>query len=360
MRHEVTKTQYIPFFCIVKKRLKYILWPLTLLLGMIIGIYLHWNQNLWGKLSLPLKWAGYYDEPEATEPIWGEELEVVDIPSKMDTAVQKAYFHGSNSAQAQPLIVSLHTWNADYTEIDPLSKLASKHNWNYIHPNFRGPNTIFKACCSDFVISDIEDAIEYSKANGNIDTNRIFLIGQSGGGYATIAFFLKSDYKLNTYSAWNPQTDLISWFEEGKVRGNNYDNDILGCTNSKGKVLDEEEATRRSPLFWETPAEKFNDGRKLEIYAGIYDGLFGSTPITHSINYYNKVLADLGVADSSQYVNLKEKLWLLEEKKPIADFGMIGDRAVCIQKQHGNVSLVVFDGYHELLTNVAFECFENR
>lgn len=344
-------------FALVKKKLTYILWPLSLLFAVLVGIYIHWNQGLWSKLSLPLKWVGYYDEEEPKEPIWGAKLGVVSIPSKVDTASQKAYFYGSNSKEPQPLIVSLHTWNANYTEIDPLSKLAVQHNWNYIHPDFRGPNTTFKACCSDFVIADIEDAIDYSRANGNVDSNRIFLVGQSGGGYAVIAFFVKSDYKLNTYSAWNPQTDLISWYEEGKVRGNNYDNDILNCTNSEGKVLDEEEAAKRSPLFWETPVHKLED-RKLEIHAGIYDGLFGSTPITHSLNYYNKVLADLGVSDSSQYISLKEKLWLLEEKKPIADLGMIGDRAICIKKQYGNISLVVFDGYHELLNDYTFESFQ--
>ena len=63
--------------------------------------------------------------------------------------------------------------------------------------------------------------------------------------------------------------------------------------------------------YWETPTEKLKYSR-LEIFAGVYDGMTGNgtIPITHSINFYNKLLKDLKEEDSSKYVSDSEKLAL--------------------------------------------------
>lgn len=62
----------------------------------------------------------------------------------------------------RPLIVSLHTWSGNYEQEDLLIKEIIKRDYNYIHPDFRGPNKTYEACGSEFVIQDIEDAIAFA------------------------------------------------------------------------------------------------------------------------------------------------------------------------------------------------------
>ncbi len=117
--------------------------------------------------------------------------------------------------------------------------------------------------------------------------------------------------------------------------------------------LNEENARQKSPLYWKTPVKKLTKS-KLFIYAGIYDGIQGSVPITHSINFYNKVLNDMQEGDTSRYITPFEKLKLLEYRKPLGDFGSISGRQICLRKESGNVKLVIFEGNHEMLTEYAF------
>lgn len=283
---------------------------------------------------------------------WCNELNKVSICSSVDSNIQSAYFYKSRSKKKRPLIVSLHTWSGNYAQKDNIADLCRKNDINYIHPDFRGPNNSFQACCSDLVISDINDAIDYAIQHSNVDTTNISIIGVSGGGYATLCCYLKLERKIKRFSAWVPITDLVAWYNESTIRKNKYAADIMRCTGSVGE-LDEQEAQKRSPLYNETPLHLIND-RELFIYAGVYDGIQGSVPITHSINFYNKLLRDLSVKDSSKYVSDLEKLHLLEFRKPLGDYGNIGDRKVFLAKEHEKINLKIFEGGHEMLFDYAF------
>jgi hypothetical protein len=146
-------------------------------------------------------------------------------------------------------------------------------------------------------------------------------------------------------------TDLVAWYKEGKIRNNDYAQNILDCTGSKNE-LNIEKARQKSPMYWHTPVEKLNN-TKLYIYAAIYDGVQGSVPITHSINFYNKILEDMLVSDISKYVSIEEKSNLLEKLEPVGEFGNIADRKIFLKKVYGNLSLIVFEGNHEMLTEYA-------
>jgi predicted alpha/beta-fold hydrolase len=124
---------------------------------------------------------------------WGKEFQLVQIMSSIDGTLQHAYFSASHSAAAMPLLVSLHSWGMDYSENDSLAKMAYKQGWNYIHPDFRGPNWTKDACLSDKVIADIDGAIQYAIDNGPVDTKNIFIVGKSGGGYDTLGSYLKRE-----------------------------------------------------------------------------------------------------------------------------------------------------------------------
>ena len=299
-----------------------------------------------------------YDD--TIEVSWSNDFQLVEIKSAIDDHVQKAYFYRSTAADPAPLIVSLHTWSGDYSQEDPLSGLCRDKGLNYIHPDFRGINNTKNACCSDLAINDIDESISYAIENANVDTSRIYVIGTSGGGYATLSAFMKSKKRIRKFSAWVPISDLIAWYHESSIRQNKYAGDILGCTESKDSILNKIVARQKSPVYWDTPASKLDD-TELHIYTGIYDGIQGSVPITHSINFYNKLLSDLEVEDSSKYVSAYEKLQLLEFRRPLADFGKIADRKIFLQKEYKNIKLVIFEGNHEMLPEYALDelCSEN-
>jgi hypothetical protein len=289
-------------------------------------------------------------------PKWSDEFKIVEIKSPIDETLQSAYFYKTKSPDPQPLVVSLHTWSNDYTQYDSINEFSLDKDYNYIHPNFRGVNNTKDACCSELVISDFDASIDFALENANVDTTRIYVIGMSGGGYATLAMFMKSKHKIKKFSSWVPLVDLIQWYDETKILKLKYALEILACTQSKDDVLNEEIAKQKSPIFWKTPVDKLNYST-LEIATGIYDGMIGNgvIPITHSINFYNKLLTDLSVTDSTKYVSDTEKLTLLEFRKPLGAFGQISGREVILLKETNNIKLTLFEGGHEILTKYAFE-----
>ena len=292
---------------------------------------------------------------QTTSENWSNEFEIVDIKSPIDGVLQKAYFYKTKSNFPQPLIVSLHTWSYNYTQFDSINVQSAEKDYNYIHPDFRGANNSKDACCSELAITDIDASIEFAINNANVDTSRIYMIGTSGGGYATIAMFMKSKHRIKKFSSWVPLVDLIRWYDETKIRELEYANDILACTESTGGVINEKKAKEKSPIYWETPKEKLNYS-SLDIFTGVYDGIGnGVIPITHSINFYNKVLNDIDEKDKSKYVSDKEKLSLLEYRKPLGDYGFISGRKVFLFKDSHNISLTLFEGGHEILNEFAFE-----
>lgn len=332
----------------MKKSVSYIL---TLILGLALGMFITQNETIWNTLKKPFaETFTQFDDNRETD--WEPDFKVVDIKSNLDNSLQKAYFFKSNSSLPKPLVVSLHTWSGNYEQKDELAALSKTKGLNYIHPDFRGVNWTKDACCSDLALGDIDDAIDFAIKNSNVDLSRIYIIGVSGGGYATLATFMKSRHLIRRFSAWVPISDLPAWYAQSKIMGTKYAENIMDCTNSKDSI-NMELAMSKSPIYWKTPTEKLNTS-ELHIYAGVYDGIQGSVPITHSINFYNKVLNDMPFVDSPNYVNDTEKLTLLEYRKALGNFGNISGRKVFLKKRSGNLNLTIFEGNHEMLTEYAF------
>lgn len=61
----------------------------------------------------------------------------------------------------------------------------------------------------------------------------------------------------------------------------------------------------------------------------------------------------MSVSDTSQYVSLSEKLNLLEKREPLGEFGTIASRKIFLRKEFENISLTIFEGNHEMLTEFA-------
>ncbi|VAW22551.1 G-D-S-L family lipolytic protein [hydrothermal vent metagenome] len=333
------------------KRIRLSTYILVLLPGVIFGIILGQNKTIRVFLKKPFI-ESYIKFDDTRKVEWSSDFEVVEIKSRPDNNIQKAYFYKSKSNKPRPLIVSLHTWSGNYNQNDKLAELCKSKGLNYIHPDFRGANFTENACCSGLALNDIDESITYAIGNANVDTSKIFVIGVSGGGYATLSTFMKSKHNIKKFSAWASISDLIAWYNESRIRKSHYAENILKCTKSENGVLNKEVAKQKSPIYWATPLNKLS-GSEISIYAGIYDGIQGSVPITHSINFYNKLISDLSVTDSSKYVSDKEKLELLEYRRPLGDFGKISGRDICLIKEFKNIKLVIFEGNHEMLTEFA-------
>lgn len=281
---------------------------------------------------------------------WRSEFREVSIPSSMDGQIQKARVFFSSSLRPQPLIVSLHTWSGNYNQEDPLANEAMLRNWNYIHPDFRGPNNRPVACGSPQVISDLKDAIHFMIREGKVDSTNIHIIGVSGGGYLALMAYQKLDFPVKSFHAWVPVSDLTSWYWESKGRNSRYAADIEKIAAKDGH-MNWKELRRRSPLQLSVPAKK-RKFSSLHLYAGVHDGYSGSVPISHSILYYNKVVAAFRPLDKSALV--KEEEWhklLITQVNSNADTTCrIGGRVIHLKREFPELSLTIFEGGHEMLS----------
>lgn len=300
---------------------------------------------------------------EKSMPLWDDTRRIapdaslleVEIPSSMDETKQKTMFRASTRPEACPLVVSLHTWTNDYHQRDPLAAQCLELDWNYIHPDFRGPNCTPDACGSPMVISDIDDAIAYAIDRAPIAPSEIHVIGASGGGHAALVMYMNSRHPVTSFSAWVPITDLEDWYHESVGRSRKYAGDILAATSSGNDQLDEAEARRRSPMHM--PLQSNLPGkRKLYLRAGIHDGHTGSVPITHSLRFYNRIVREKG-GDEADLVSVDDMFILAVARTfPHAvTERYLGGRKIHYCRSYKNVELTIFKGGHEMLVPVALD-----
>jgi lysophospholipase L1-like esterase len=266
--------------------------------------------------------------------------------------MQKAMLRRSTKGIGQPLIVSLHTWSGDYTQNDPLTLDVLLRDYNYIHPDFRGPNNRPEACGSPLAVSDIEDAVCFALKETGADPRQVHVVGVSGGGYATLLFYMQSRYPVRSFSAWAPVSDLEAWYYESLARRQKYSDDIWHSVSSVGS-FNTDEARKRSPLYLPYP-EKLRKDASLHIFTGVHDGYTGSVPITHSICMYNKVAREKYPAGTGSLVPEKDIIKMLSGRSFAgAPPATVGNREIHYRKQSGDVELIIFDGGHEQLVDAA-------
>lgn len=288
-----------------------------------------------------------WDDTESKN--WPDAFKNVKIISSFDKSEQPSIVYASNNSKPQPLVVSLHSWSGDYLQTDSIALEVNRRNWNYIHPDFRGPNNQPLACGSDAAIQDIDDAIQWALINMKVDPNEVHIIGSSGGGYMTMLCYMKLKYPAKSFSSWVGISDLEAWYYESLGRGQKYAGDILKCVGDSS-ALNISEARKRSPLHLPLPKRNAS----LHLYAGIHDGYKGSVPITQTMNFYNKVVEAQKKQVKSALVSPSEMLNLAVRRTAIQPYEYgLGQRKVHLHKQSGPVSLTIFEGGHEMIVSVA-------
>ncbi len=285
---------------------------------------------------------------------WPDEFVEIEIRSSVDGSTQNAmafWNQGQNANEQLPLVVSLHTWAGNYETPDPLAAKIAKAGWNYIHPDFRGPNNNPQACLGPCVTSDIDDAIEFGLREFNADPDRVFVVGMSGGGHAALGHLQNTRNRVAVYSVWNPVVDVNAWHAESAARKNELSRiSIEQCCPSDNSNIDRESARNRSPIFMERDWTRLRE-TKILLRAGVLDGIIGTVPYDHTIRFFNKCVSELQLDGAS--VSVDEQLSLARisaQEYPRHSF--VFSRAA------GRVDLKIFFGGHEFLTDIAFRELE--
>ncbi len=200
------------------------------------------------------------------------------VKSSIDGTMQPSLFYKSPN-KGRPLLVVLHTWSYDRFNQLGMVPYAEKYDFNLLLPEFRGANLVSNehktdACGSLLAKQDIKDAVEYIKENEDIDSDNIFLLGNSGGGHMTLLMAGYCPELFKCMCAYVPITDLTKWVNENP----RYTEHILACCSNS-----EEEMLKRSPVTYMDKIATAN----LKICHGKFDP---SVPVTQSIDFFNALM----------------------------------------------------------------------
>lgn len=282
---------------------------------------------------------------------WPPSAYIAHVKSTTDETLQPVYCFSPKSTEQRPLIISLHTWSGDFKQKDRVIDLCIQKDFNYIHPHFRGPNTRPQAGGSDFVIQDIDDAIDWALTNMNVDSTNIHIIGVSGGAHATLIAYMKSKHTIKTFNAYAGIYNLVDWYYESLGRNNTYAKHIVSITSGINDTPNFEEARKRSPFFMHTPTTQ-RITSTLNLYCGLHDGYTGSVPISQTLELYNKIVKDFDSREQLSLIPLSHIYTLLKRRQLDGRFNekrKFQGRKIHYERSFKNkVNVLVFEGGHEM------------
>lgn len=292
----------------------------------------------------------------------------IEFPSSADGSTQAAYLTVPNGLGSSPsagnvkvpMVVSLHSWSADLQQRQPdLERLVAERGWFCLQPNFRGINDDPLACASSAAQADILDAVEWVASHYPIDTQNIFLTGNSGGGHMTMMMAAKYPERWRAASAWVGISDLASWHD--RHRDDHYGEmtrQVCGGPPGASEAIDNQYRLR-SPLTFLANAAGF----PLDIAAGIHDGHTGSVPVRHSLEAFNTIAQAVGAEQISEVEmeQLSRKNGRLQSPQPQDEgFDDSFNRQIHLRRLAGPARVSLFEGGHEGIASAAMAWFERH
>jgi len=287
---------------------------------------------------------------------WPEEISVVQYDASVNKSKQSMLVYLAKSEEIRPLLVGLHTWSGTYKQAGGETVYARwciEQDWHFIHPDFRGPNWTADACGSDKVVQDILDAVKYMQIRHKVDPNRIYLVGVSGGGYASLLMAGRAPKIWAGVSAWVPISDIYQWWkqtDEGRYsKYARYIEKVVGARpdqNNKAR----QECRRRSAVTYLNHAKEVN----LDINGGVTDGHDGgSVPFTHSLYAFNEVVPKSHRIRRKQIEEFYKNQSLPEGLEKAREDPLYGKKEVVFRKTYKNTRVSIFQGGHEIIYNAA-------
>ena len=291
---------------------------------------------------------------------WPAAVKAGQYVSPVDQTVQPTLYYWPPPGERKvPLLVALHTWSNNYQQAEPAYAVwCIARGWAMVHPNFRGPNNQPEACGSEKAVQDILDAVEFAKTHAKIDPDRIYLIGVSGGGMASLLMAGRAPEIWAGVSAWCPIYDLKDWHRESVERNSAYAQTvekICGGPPGKDSVTDGE-YQKRSPSAWMEKAR----GVAVDINAGIMDGHKGSVPIGQSLHAFNALAVDEGRISEEDIARMQEKPEMPAPLLQMIEDPLYRRGKVLYRKISGNARVTIFQGGHTILAAAGLAWLEQQ
>lgn len=307
-------------------------------------------------LALALALLGLALQPtplQAAPNAWPPWVRTVAYTSTGDHTKQLTQFYVPRDAEGPvPLLVGLHSWGGDYTQKLGVAyaRWAVSQGWAFLHPNFRGPNRGPDTTGSDLVVEDVISAVEYAFEHANIDRDRVYLIGYSGGGHVGLLLAGRAPSYWAAVSAWGPISDLALWHEQVTRVAPRYLRSIESCCGGPpgASAAIDNQYRRRSPLGV-LPLARGQVA--FDLNAGLYDGHRGApVPVRQALLAFNALAApedaftDADIAHLTRHAEIPDHL----RHELVAD-PVYEHRSPVYRRTSGPVRVTLFKGGHNML-----------
>jgi len=285
---------------------------------------------------------------------WPQQIREIKYISSADSTFQPALFYAPKTKKPAPLLVALHTWSGNYLQkmSVPYAQWCIDKGWVFIHPNFRGPNRKPQATGSELVVADIISAVDYARTYANVDSNRIYLVGVSGGGYTALLMAGRAPNIWAGVSAWASITNLEDWyFECRSLKCSHADDIVKSCGGSPGtSPAVDLQYGKRSPITYLKKAVHL----PLDINTGIRDGHHsGGVPISHSLRAFNLLALEKDRISKEDIKYFAEKAQVPPHLKKELNDPTYGKKCSLFRRTSGKTRITIFDGGHEIVYEAA-------
>ena len=289
---------------------------------------------------------------------WPDGVEEIRYRNTADKSLQPALYFTPKPSSAVPLLVGCHTWSSDYLQSMsvPYATWCIENDWAFIHPHFRGPNNNPQAAGSALVVSDILSAVEWACASRAIDRSRIYLVGVSGGGMASLLMAGRAPDVWAGVSSWASISDLAAWYRERKGPNDSHHRLWLDMHAALGgdpatDPAAAEEAYLRSPLTYMANAR----GIPVDISTGIHDGHTGSVSVSHSIRAFNALASKADRIADKDITFMVARERVPDHLRFDGSDPLYGEKGVLLRRESGRARLTLFEGGHEIIFPAALK-----
>jgi predicted esterase len=285
----------------------------------------------------------------------------ISIPRSTGEEDQPALWYHSGTEKKKPLLLALHSWSSDYLQQYgiPYGIFAEKNDWIFIGPDFRGAFNNEDATASEKAVRDVLDALDYAKEHAPVDEDRIYLVGFSGGAMMSLVMAGRYPEKFTAAVAWVPVYDLHDWYAylvpaqmQYTIK---YQADIEASCGGNPLADDtaKKECDKRSPSAYLKKAR--GKGIRIFISGGISDPF---VPPSHAIRAFNDLVEEDQKISESDYEFIDQNKMLPENLETHENTNRFFEEAglpVVFKRTSNGITLVLFDGGHDMVYNVGFE-----
>jgi poly(3-hydroxybutyrate) depolymerase len=283
-------------------------------------------------------------------------IQDVRIRSTADGSVQPALWLAPSGDTPAPLLVVLHSWSTRYLQHGnaPFGQFARQQGWAMVAPDYRGVFETPEATGSDLAVQDVLDAVDHAVERG-ADPDRVFVVGFSGGAMMSLLLAGRHPDRFAAAAAWVGIHDLVDWYRYNvDRRATTYARQIRASCG--GDPLTDPGA--REQCEQRSPAAHLDAAREAGIPVYLGAGLQDVTvPADHGLRSYNQLVGpDAAVAGDVVRTVADGRLpGELVGSVEAETYFRDGDPEVLFARSHGPVTVVLFEGAHEMVYNPGLE-----